>query len=290
MRRLPVHPRAHSIRGSKLGSGLNVGADSRRFTLHRAGAHAEDRGWPCRTSAASPSSASCSAPRSGRSTRAASARRVRRRDPERCPTRRIPAGLAWRRWSKAPDRHPARRLIMPWNRSMRSRATTSAGMAPSMIAIVRATVLNSRPRSVVIMRAIALADGTLRGRAVPVAVRSSFRLLVAHSAITRSPPAKPANFARRYDAAPFRQPVAQSSSAASGTGPVKTTCCGRYLCGRRAPFGAPARVTCRCAARRSWLRLVLAPLAVSRNTWRAPAARSARTWASTLCPSVDTLS
>ena len=60
---------------------------------------------------------------------------------------------------------------------MRSRATTSAGMAPSMIAIVRVTVLDSRPRSVIIMRAIARADGALRGRAAPVAVRSSLRRL-----------------------------------------------------------------------------------------------------------------
>ena len=42
------------------------------------------------------------------------------------------------------------------------------------------------------------------------------------------------------------------------------------------------------SARRSWLRSVLAPDATSRNTWRTPAARNARTWASALCPSVET--
>ena len=42
-------------------------------------------------------------------------------------------------------------------------------------------------------------------------------------------------------------------------------------------------------ALRNWMRLVLAPLATSRNTFPAPAAFSAATCAATLWPSVETL-
>jgi hypothetical protein len=53
------------------------------------------------------------------------------------------------------------------------------------------------------------------------------------------------------------------------------------------------RVTISTSPASSWAstrrraRSVFAPLATSRNTWRAPAALSSRTWASMLWPSVD---
>ena len=138
--------------------------------------------------------------------------------------------------------------IMVWNLSMRSRATTSAGAASSMIAIVRATVLDRASRSIVIMRAIPRADGTLRFRAsASGAMASSFRRRVAHSVTTRSPPAKPAAFTRRHSAAPLRQPFAQSASSCFRKGSSEPSLLRKTSVRPHVPLGGQAHATCRSA-------------------------------------------
>ena len=92
---------------------------------------------------------------------------------------------------------------------------TRLGTARSIVPAICATVVVSRLRSTVIMRAMLRAAGGLRNRRSPGAGPSSLRRRVAHSVTTRKPPAKPAAFALRHSAAPFRHPSAHAASSCS---------------------------------------------------------------------------
>ena len=115
-------------------------------------------------------------------------------------------------------------------------------MVPSMIANVRVTVLDSRPRSVVIMRSDRTRGRVLARRAAPVAVRSS--RCAAASPIRRSReahrqslPAWPAATTRHRSGSQLPSP----HQAVSGMGPAKSNLLRKMsLRGRHAPLGVPS--------------------------------------------------
>jgi hypothetical protein len=125
-------------------------------------------------------------------TTVASGRSVLRRDLEPGPSRKVPAGWALHPRSTAPDQC-SYGVGSLWNLSMRSRATTSAGAASSMIAVTRATVLDRASRSIVIMYALEVAMRSGAGAETQSSCRSAaFRrgpgaIALAHRAVRRLP-------------------------------------------------------------------------------------------------------
>ena len=109
-----------------------------------------------------------------------------------------------------PGRAPTSRVrSMQWKRSMRSRATASAGTSVSIAATVTASALGSYTRCAVMRRLSNRAGGALRAR-WPSAF-SLRRCRVTHSVTTRKPPLKPAAPIRRHSCSPLRHPASHSA-------------------------------------------------------------------------------